>query len=317
MKNNIYLKIIGYILVIASFYYIIRLLMTFEIEWSVLLLPRVILFSVLYIIIGTVSLYISAYIWKRILCLFSKRDISFTVVYPVYMKANIAKYLPGGIMNYVGRNLLLKGMGMSQMQIAGSSIVEIAIGQFSMLAIALLLSHNIIVAVLQEYVFVPGNLFIYIALTLVVAVVVFIVIFLRYKKLSLNDLLQTFLSVDFFKLFFSNSFIYVVVIIITSGSYYLLINTIESVTISQFLVIFGALLLSAVIGVVTPGVPAGIGIREAVFVFIAQDVCDIEVILLMTVLQRVILITSDVIAFIVALILEKLQNRSVQIVDKK
>jgi len=233
------------------------------------------------------------------------------------MKANIAKYLPGGIMNYVGRNLLLKGMGMSQMQIAGSSIVEIAIGQFSMLAIALLLSHNIIVAVLQEYVFVPGNLFIYIALTLVVAVVVFIVIFLRYKKLSLNDLLQTFLSVDFFKLFFSNSFIYVVVIIITSGSYYLLINTIESVTISQFLVIFGALLLSAVIGVVTPGVPAGIGIREAVFVFIAQDVCDIEVILLMTVLQRVILITSDVIAFIVALILEKLQNRSVQIVDKK
>ena len=71
---------------------------------------------------------INAYSWKLILEFINGTKVSTGDVFRVYLKANIAKYLPGNVMHYAGRNYLGSRLGWKNTEMALSSLLEYGFG---------------------------------------------------------------------------------------------------------------------------------------------------------------------------------------------
>lgn len=74
-----------------------------------------------------------------------------------------------------------------------------------------------------------------------------------------------------------------------------------SVTPSLYLVIVGAYVIAWLIGLLTPGAPAGIGIREVVLYALLSPVADMPTILMAVVLGRMTTVSGDCLFFVGAL----------------
>lgn len=311
MKKKInYFKFIGHLLMIGAFYYIIRLFMSFDVDWSILLRQNVMMFAFLSVLSYIVNIYAMAYLWKNILAFFSQKEIAYRSIYPPYVKSNIAKYLPGGVMTYVSRNVLCKDMGLSQLQIAGSSIVEIGVTLFSNMILILLFARKSLVSVLQKYtlfshgqillyLFIIGSVFLLTALSLILC-----------KKIDIGHFIKTYFNITFVKLFLTNSLICIALTIFSSVFFLLAVNSVTPISLDQAFQIAGCNFVAFVIGFIVPGAPGGMGIREAVFTFLLQGVCKVDLLLIFAVLQRLFSVLADILAYVIYLILENAKRKA-------
>ena len=69
--------------------------------------------------------YISSAAWKQILEFLGGRKFFYAEIRNVYVRSNIAKYLPGNVMHFAGRNVLGKKFGFSQFDMALSTVIEV------------------------------------------------------------------------------------------------------------------------------------------------------------------------------------------------
>ena len=123
------IRAVGYALTLLALIFIIDILAHFN--WAALAfqnpftsLAYIVLFGVwasLFVVIG-------AYSWKLILEFLNGSAIPAKDVFQVYLKSNVAKYLPGNVMHFAGRNYLGNKLGWKHSEMAFGSLLEFIFG---------------------------------------------------------------------------------------------------------------------------------------------------------------------------------------------
>ena len=84
---------------------------------------------------------------------------------------------------------------------------------------------------------------------------------------------------------------------ILGAMYVVIVSQFVELDFSGAILIIGVNTASTLIGLITPGAPGGIGVREAAMLLLLAPFFPSDAILIAAVIQRVILITGDVITF--------------------
>lgn len=302
------LNIIGKIITIVSIIFIIKVALTLEIDFSII--SNRVQFGIV-AVAGTILMCISVYIfalgWNRILTVFSHQTVDYKETVVIYAKANMGKYLPGNVMHYVERNLFAASLGLEQKSVTLSTITEI-VGQVCVCAIAaLLFEGNQVITILKQLLSMK-YIIVFIALLLIMAIA--LVVF-RKKIISIVKGIEW---KKFLKAFLQVLPIYFVLV---SGGGVVMVAMFwgmvpEVISTGMIANIIAAYTVAWVIGFVVPGAPGGIGVREFVLLVLLNGVIPENVVLTGILLQRLVSILGDGLAYLISFIIKRLEINKVK-----
>ena len=289
LKNIVYLlgKTLGLVGVIFVFYTLYQeyTLSSFTQQFFLFLdiLPLLLIFNILSILLGI-------YAWHLMLLHYSSKKFPYLTSYYYFAKTEIAKYLPGNVFHFVGRQALASRIGITQTQMAKSSLL------FSLL----LLTGTLFVSTLFAFFVQSTPLYILLSMGLfsiisLIALTYFYPSFPLKNKISLNIYLA--LSVAFQSTILA----------------WIVIHQSDAFSMQLFLQCAGIYTISWLIGFITPGASGGLGVREGTFITIVTYLhinISPEVIIFSVLLVRLINICVDVIMYFSTIIVEKKMKES-------
>jgi len=214
--------------------------------------------------------------WQYLLFNFGSTP-SFSLAFKIYGTSQLGKYIPGNIFQFAGRQSIAVKNGIK------SSVSLKSIGwELGLLAI----SGSVFVILILPIYFKTFS-----ALLSVLFFILFLFILIR--------------GLIFFNNFFYLSTIaYLVFLIISSFLFIGVLNILnpryDFLTWEIFLVI-GSFVVAWLVGFVTPGAPAGVGIREFILFFLLKNNFSESDLLAALIFSRVISIIGDLIFFLIAL----------------
>lgn len=238
----------------------------------------------LVLIYGLANVILSFAWWHILAGLGMKVDCYWAI--RTYAISQITKYVPGNIFQFVGRQALGMAKGLPAWSLAKSSLWEIGLITFSvclffLFILPLFLNNNYI------------SLWICIILFLLAVFLAFIFLW-RYLKPN-----------------FSYAFLcYVIFLVITSLLFLALVlfqnRTFELINVSNIFIISGAYIIAWLAGLLTPGAPAGVGVREFILLFLLGGIVQESNLLEAILLGRLVTIGGDVL-FYFALVLNRIK----------
>lgn len=251
------------------------------------------LFTSLFIPIIFLSLIYSAsnlllaFAWKDLLRHFGV-SIDHHLALRLYGISQIAKYIPGNIFHFVGRQAIGQEAGLAAWPLGKSAIWEISV----------LIATGCLFSILVAPHFFPDMESIYSLVLFVFAVLASI--------WSLNRWYSSWISKAFG--------LYTVFLIISALIFLVLLMLLVPANLiqgPQIIVVCGAYVIAWLIGLVTPGAPAGAGIREIVLYSILNTVVNETELLTAIIFGRIITVGGDLIFYLVALVIKsQAQNSS-------
>jgi hypothetical protein len=209
---------------------------------------------------------------------YASKQFKFTTSYYYFCKTEIAKYLPGNIFHFVGRQALASKIGITQLDMGKTSIL------FSLLLLA-----STVISSTAFILFTTGIPTYILGLMLLGTAISLITIILTYKsfpiriKMKMNLLLILSVSLQGIML---------ALIILYQQ---------ENFELKLFLQCISIYIISWLIGFVTPGASGGLGIREGTFVaiihFLHLPIAS-EIIIFSVLLVRLINILTDILLYL-------------------
>jgi hypothetical protein len=216
---------------------------------------------------------------------YAKKPFPFLASYYYFSKTEIAKYLPGNIFHFIGRQALAAKIGISQVEMAKISLL------FSFLLLTgTVLSSTIFAFLSQE---IPTFILTLMGISSIITLIILVYLYPSFpmrKKATMNGYLA--LSVALQGIILGMTVMY----------------QSESFTASLFFQCVSIYTLSWLIGFVTPGASGGLGVREGTFIAIAtylQLNISADIIIFSVLLVRLINICADVMLYLSTMILEK------------
>ncbi|XDD51554.1 hypothetical protein AB3N59_07415 [Leptospira sp. WS92.C1] len=294
-KPQFYLKFSGYIITFVSFFFLSKILIQYD--WSILwkfnLKTLLFFFLVLPLFYGF-FFCLMGYAWKIILefTVSKPGSIPFPDILYVYTKANIGKYLPGNVMEFVIRNFLANKMNISHANIAFSSFLEIGISLFVAILIALALNHQSLILTFLVF---KERLWIFVALLLILSVTSFL---LLYKSEKIRSLFLQLFDKRSFKMILTTSIIYSLVFVNLTFTLLLIFTELFDIPLGLSFSIqcVSAFVISWIIGFVVPGAPGGLGVKEAVLVILLTGIADESIVITVAMIHRLISVLGDLVA---------------------
>lgn len=303
--------IIGRVLTVLSIVFVIYSLYKIDIDWSCFSHPYVMFLSVLglSLLVGFCS-FINAYVWKLYIDLFSGSHNSTYEVFIIYLKSNIAKYLPGNVIQYVGRNVLGKKLEIGQKSIVMATVAELislVCGNiFFALVMSLQNTKSVVGRLWAEY-----NLRKSVRVITILGIVIVVICICYLLKSGFIRKTRDNITGDKIKkvvrlfciVFILYSIVFVVSALILLRIFYILNANIGFANVAS------ANALSWLAGYIVPGAPGGIGIREVVLVWLLEAECLPEIVILAAVLLRVCVILGDFLSFLGAVFMDAIKRR--------
>ncbi|MFD2729129.1 hypothetical protein [Enterococcus camelliae] len=300
-KKNL-LKYLGNIVTVLAIIFVFKQLFSNGLDYHSIFKSKNILPVVIIVIVQAIIVATNTYPWKKIVEILSNKKLPYKETVTIYVKSNLMKYVPGNVFQYVGRNELAMNQNISHLKVATATIIDVAMTVLSAMAISLVFLYDYIWKFMSTFtnIWFLLILFIFFVLVLYVLIVIFkknILQFLSnnqdiFKKKNIHVLIKCF-------------FYYVFVMLISSLMYMLVFTFIldQHVTTTLFFKLFSAYTLSWLVGFITPGAPAGIGIKEAVMVGVTGGLVNQSTIALSMIVLRVLATFSDVLAFLIVILL--------------
>ena len=270
-KHKKLIKLLGRIVSIAAVIYVIYTAYTMILKLNQSFLTTELIFPLILIIsVTTFTIFVYSYSYFLILKEQSQKKISVSEVVYMYGTSNIYKYLPSKVMHYVGRNMLAKKYDIEQKKVLKATILEIV---------------NVVVVTIA-FCFINYLLYRKQYIITVIVFALFILVTHRFK-----------LSKNFLLIFITTTINNLVVVYLYNfynGTS--LFGGFEQISIIQS--------VSWLAGFVVPGAPGGIGIKEFVMVKIGTKQFS-AILSIVAVMQRLILIAGDFIAYAILQIKNK------------
>jgi len=227
--------------------------------WSLILL--------LSIVYGAANLFLAA-AWRKLI-LYFEVDISITQAIRLYGLSQLAKYVPGNIFHLAGRQALGMADGLPAKALAKSALWELG-----GIVLAGILFAPLVAPLVFESISVWLSLVIFSGVLLCTWTIVS-----RLFSSSVRDaiMLQCFFLMG-------SGIVFLVVLGVISPALY---------KESLLPALGGAYVISWLVGFVTPGAPAGVGVREIVLLFLLKDLVSEMDLLLAIILARAITVAGD------------------------
>ena len=241
------------------------------------ILPILVLVNILSLVIGT-------YAWHIMLTHYAKRSFPFLASYYYFSKTEIAKYLPGNIFHFIGRQALASKINITQVEMAKISLL------FSFLLLTGTILTSTLFAFLSQEI--PPIILTLMGISSIITLIVLVYLYPSFpmrKKVSMNSYLA--LSVALQGIMLG------IIVYYQSNDF----------TANLFFQCVSIYTVSWLIGFVTPGASGGLGIREGTFIAIAtylQIDISTDIIIFSVLLVRVINICVDVMLYLSTFILE-------------
>ena len=306
-------ELIGYVLTFLSLVYIAGILV--NIDTGQLQINNPLLSLVLILVFGalaSVSVFIGAYSWKLILEFVNGAPVTTKDVYRVYLNSNIAKYLPGNVMHYAGRNYLGSKLGWKNTEMAFSSLLEYIFG-FGLTGLIIVLFALVgLVNLPQQFELTVDTEVIakYLGIGFLIVLTAVTLLFLyRYFLVKeqpgvtaqkMSGYAGRFFTVKFLILFVKMFFITLSCFLINCIFYFYLCHVILDFQIrpEDFFNANAALSIANYTSILTPGVPGGIGVKESVSVLLLSAYgYPKESLLLSLLVFRITCVLGDVVPF--------------------
>jgi hypothetical protein len=193
----------------------------------------------------------------------------------IYGIANLAKYIPGNIFHLAGRQALGMSAG-----IPASILTKSIVWEFGLIAVSgTVFIANILPRLFPGFAQQAG-----ISLSLLSAVLIASCL----GKFFGRQPMAAFLMQTLF-LFFSGVVFFVVI---------LLLDTSGRLAANVFVPIVTGYIAAWLVGFVTPGAPAGVGVREIILMFLLKDIIPGENLLLAVLFGRLITVAGDLLFFL-------------------
>ncbi len=235
--------------------------------------------------LNLLSLMMGIYAWRLMLLNYAQKSFPYIVAYYYFSKTEVAKYLPGNIFHFVGRQAIASKLGISQK----------TMGKVSLFHMSLLVVTTLIAAALFSLSASEVPLYIKALLTAASLAALFSLKFI-YPSFHLSQ-----------KLYLS----FILTISITWQGVILawtVLYQVDNPSWSLFNLVAGIYIISWLIGFVTPGASGGLGVREGAFIAIVEFLhipVALDIVLFSIVLVRIINILVDVLMYISTFLLTK------------
>lgn len=284
------IKIAGVILTFLSFFYIVKKIWTIKDD----LKP---VSAALYMHIGkllvcilliAITIIINGIVWRGYLSCFSMGKVYLRQSLKIYLKSNIAKYLPGNFGHYVGRNVLGKQLGVSQLNLGISSVLEFVFISFSAVIFSLSFSHEVVFYIVNRLLnqrLINAIVILFIMLSVIILLVV------------KNDFLRIYINKSCIKVYLKSIAMYFLSNYISAYALFIIISQVFELNVPYGIVATGSI-ISWVAGYMVLGSPGGIGIRETVLILILNAYIPQNYIVMAALVQRCCCIAADLLLFI-------------------
>ncbi len=303
-------KAIGLLLMLLSFGFILRELLGFDLSALRIQEPFSAMALILLFSIASVfSVLLGAAAWRNILVAIHGAPASYVEIMKVYVKANAAKYLPGNVLHYAGRNLLGKRLGYDHGEILLSSFLEVLMILLSAIAFLLIFAASNFLEVSKQALqqAVENRIFLLLILLGMVAAALGLWL-IRKKRPDFMDKIRMLFTLRFLKVLSMNFLLYALTFIIFGLILTFILIGIFKAPVSGLqgaVLIVSASVLSWFSGFITPGAPGGMGVREAVLILMLSPAYGREYTLAAALILRLISILGDVGAFGIGAFMEK------------
>jgi len=285
---------------VVSLIFIARQLITQEPDFSMLTsLWRISGIGVL--IVATALILLAAAInykaWVRDV---SAVDVALPITMTVYLSSNLYKYIPGSVLYLLGRQrLAIEHENLKHSQVALATLWEGIFAVIAAAAVALLCASGYISTVITEMeisVTTLAAILSGIAVSLLLAAYLFRRnIAIWYRKLTANK--QTMgISALLKRMIFALGMVFLWGVVF-------LLNMIllgHPATPRFLFTIIGLYLFSWLVGLMIPGVPGGLGVREAALLLFMGGVADESILLPTLIIHRLNIVLGDVLAYLIA-----------------
>jgi len=250
------------------------------------------------VVIYSLLVLLSSYCWFVIMSYIDKdSNMHFTGSNKIYAKANISKYLPGNVFQYLQRQAIGTAYGYTHASLALGSLLEtvfVIVTVVALLILFMLFGFQIpdpLVLCIQH-----KNTALVVLLGIVLVLAAYLI---KNRKFAF---IKRMLSYGFLALFFKVAANYSVILllfgILFAGLYMALSgNTVTIIMLGPFMFAF---LASWILGFITPGSPAGIGVRESILLILLGTQFGRDQILITALALRVVTICGDLLVFVAA-----------------
>ena len=264
-------RIFVYLLQAASIIFVIRTILENSTELTGLAIPLGSLFFLIpaSLVVLSLTSFALIFAYHKLLSGLSDLSPSWQDVAFLHGRTVLAKYLPGNIFQFVGRQLVGKELGWSQISIATATLFEVVL-LVSISSFASLIFGSIASAVYIAWL--PKDLVTFFLLVGIFGPIIFILGVWKVKLSILEKFgLPKRLNFDILKLFPAGVF-YLSYILLSGGVFVFLRTAIfGSIDLQTSVAYIAAFSLSYLIGYITPGAPGGIGVREALLVLLLSS----------------------------------------------
>lgn len=256
--------------------------------------------SISVLLLGIISYCTACYLlsaaWYKILVSLSSNSLSAQGIKSIYARSQIAKYIPGNVMQIAGRHILTRRLGAGHKLLAIASVTEI-IG-LVMASCTLTVIGSAIFGLWGNYInphqLLDGLFALCIILSLMPIIRYFFVKLIPKSRHYLNN---PSLLLAFFIVYLKYVVFFIIAGTILVGLVYQLHG---ELSIYQVAAIIATFSVSWLVGFITPGAPSGIGIRETILVVSLDKILLGSMGVLIAILFRLITVGGDVLFFSIA-----------------
>jgi len=276
-SQNRILRVIGKILMLVSILFIARKIWEYKVELGEYINRELILQMVISTLIYSMFVLLLPFIYKRTLTIATGYEGTYIKIAELYCTSNIMKYLPGNVMQYIGRNKIAVDEGLEHKKVAWATFLEICITVLSSIVLISLFS----VGEINGYTFSRRERVI--GIFLCIGSTIFL------GKIHKNKIW------DFIEILGINIFINCGVGFLFHA--FLMVNT--EISIGYAGEIIGGFSLAFLVGYLIPGAPGGIGVREFVLIQLFAEIVSEKDILVLSICFRLVSVFADLLAYII------------------
>ena len=293
MKKRI-INIVGLVMMVAAFGFLVKKFIELDVNLSMLISPKMLLAVVGMAIVQLLCIALMAHVWRLILGGFTSILPSWIETSSVFFKSNVGKYLPGNVGHFLGRQLLGASLGLTQSQLAATSIFETVFVLISGLLTSLIFGSRKLFETYRVMSFEHKKVLLVLipcALAMLLAVV-----FLFKKYPSVKEIITRLRTKSFWVRATGIILLFCLQFLLIGAILAFLLRLSMPLSIADGPTIIAASTIAWLIGYITPGVPGGIGMRESVMLLVLTGYPQ-EIVLSTAIIQRVIMIAGDLLAW--------------------
>ncbi len=295
------LKVCGNILVLISIIFLLKKIMSMDIDYKNIFSKGNIVRLVPVLLIYTIQIILSYLPWSNIIKCLTGEGVPRLKSCAVFVKSNIMKYIPGNLFQYVGRTELAQmSENINVTTIVVSVVIETGATVLAAFLIGIVGVSSYTISLIRE------NRLIFVLLIVVFTAVLFLLSFFREKLDNYKKRKNIIVTKKLLGGFFVALVFYIITLIIDGLMLIYIMQMISDQNCFAYTkTICGAYGISWLAGYIIPGASGGIGIREALLVVLLRESMSISVITMAALILRLINILSDLMAYVIVLGLKR------------